>query len=96
MANTEDDFPISLTTLFIAMGLVTAALVAGIIYKKRYAVREMSVAEQRAIDRVCDTNCATLARSTAKRITNPKELETYARECVAECRQLQYSLILKP
>lgn len=95
MADAPDDFPISLRTLFVLMGLVTAALIAGIIYTKLYGPRRMSLAEQRAVDRVCDTNCASLARVTAARTKNPEELEAFARQCVADCRAQQYDLIEK-
>jgi hypothetical protein len=88
-----DDFPISLRTLFILMGLVTTALIAGVVYTKLYGQRHMSVAEQRAVDRVCDTNCASLARVAAERTPDPVALEAFARRCVADCQARQYAVI---
>jgi hypothetical protein len=79
----------SLRTLFLLMGLVTSAMVAGVIYTK--VLREpgeghVSMAEQRAIDRVCDIQCADQASALSKTAQTPDELEALARSCVADCR----------
>lgn len=79
----------SLRTLFILMGLVTSAMVAGVIYTKVLrdpADADVSLGEQRAIDRVCDVQCADKATALNKIASSPEHLEQLARACVADCR----------
>lgn len=89
----------SLRTLFLLMGLVTSAMVAGVIYTKVLrdpSDRHVSLAEQRAIDRVCDLQCADLAEVNAKRARSAAELEGIARTCVADCRVAQREKYQRP
>lgn len=79
----------SLRTLFILMGLVTSAMIAGVIYTKVLrdpADAHISLGEQRAIDRVCDIQCADQAGALDKVATSAEHLERLARRCVADCR----------
>ncbi|MCA9544313.1 MAG: hypothetical protein KC613_07980 [Myxococcales bacterium] len=91
--STATDEPISLRLLLTLMGLVTAGLIAGVIYTKLYGDRRMSVGEQRAIDRTCDNNCASIAEQTASELNDPEKLEAFARRCVVECRERMYKAV---
>ncbi len=91
---TPSDEPISLRLLFTLMGLVTAGLIAGVVYTKLYGERRMSVGEQRAIDRTCDNNCASIAEQTSARIKDPEALQRFARDCVQECQQRMYQAVV--
>lgn len=81
----------SLKTVFWLMGLVTSLMIAGVVYTKVLRDPVLTVGEQRALDRVCDTRCAGLAEETSKRITDPAALEAYARDCVQQCRARMYA-----
>lgn len=79
----------SLRTLFLLMGLVTSAMIAGLIYTKILRApddAQVSMAEQRAIDRVCDVQCSDRATELSKQARSPDELQSLARQCVAQCR----------
>lgn len=79
----------SLRTLFILMGLVTSAMIAGVIYTKVLrdpADAQVTLGEQRAIDRVCDVQCSDRAGALNKVATSAEQLEKLARTCVADCR----------
>ena len=92
--STATDEPISLKVLLTLMALVTVGLIAGVIYTKLYGERHMSVGEQRAIDRTCDNNCATIAEQTAAQLKDADKLEAFAKQCVAECRQRMYQAVV--
>ncbi|MEZ4468416.1 MAG: hypothetical protein R3F60_23980 [bacterium] len=79
----------SLRTLFLLMGLVTTAMIAGVIYTKVIrdpADRELTVGEQRSVDRICDIRCADIAPELAREAQGPADLEAHAKACVARCR----------
>lgn len=64
-------------------------MIAGVIYTKVLrdpADRELTVGEQRSVDRICDIRCADVAPDLAEHSTSPADLEARARECVARCR----------
>lgn len=81
----------SLRAVFWLMGLVTSLMIAGVIYTKVIREPVMTVGEMRALDRVCDTRCAGLAKSASERIADADDLERYARECVDQCRTRMYA-----
>lgn len=79
----------SLKLLFTLMGLVTAAMIAGVVYVKILtppAERPISVSEMRSIDRVCDTQCGMQIRAFADETDGAEALEVRVRQCIAECR----------
>ena len=79
----------SLRTLFLLMGLVTSAMVAGVIYAKVLRAPEdaqVSLGEQRAFDRVCDLQCSDRAPEFNAKAQSAEELQRLARACVAQCR----------
>lgn len=79
----------SLRLLFILMGLVTAGMIAAVVYTKIISPPEdrvLSVGESRSLDRVCNTHCAMKAEKLARETQSPEELEARARACVKECK----------
>ena len=79
----------SLRTLFLLMGFVTSAMIAGVIYAKILRAPEdatVSLGEQRAMDRVCDVQCSDRAPELSALATSPEDLQQRARACVAQCR----------
>ena len=80
------------------MGLVTSAMVAGVIYVKILRSPEnaqVSMAEQRAIDRVCDVQCSDRAPELSLKASSPEELQQLARTCVSTCRTTMHDRYLQ-
>ncbi len=75
----------SLRTLFLLMGLVSALMIAGVIYMKVLHPSHVSMAERRSIDRMCDTHCSMIAEDQAKLTSGDEELMRAARKCVSDC-----------
>lgn len=79
----------SLKLLFTLMGLVTAAMIGGVVYTKIITPpeeRPLTVGEMRSIDRVCDTHCGMRIRTYADETKDDAELEARIRTCLHECR----------
>jgi hypothetical protein len=88
--HSADDRDPSLRRLFMVMGVVTAALIAAVIYTKVIrppADRPINVAEMRSIDRVCDTRCGTLMRQMADETPDDASLKVRVKQCLADCRR---------
>lgn len=79
----------SLKLLFTLMGIVTAAMIGGVVYTKIItppAERPLTVGEMRSIDRVCDTHCGMRMRGYADEAADENELEARVKACLHECR----------
>lgn len=77
----------SLRLLFLLMGLVTAVMIAGVVYTKVISPSpELTVGEQRSVDRVCDTRCGSLADQIAAESEGPEDLQRRVRVCLEECK----------
>ncbi len=87
--HSADDRDPSLRRLFLVMGVVTALMIAAVIWTKVVsprADRPLSVGEMRSIDRVCDTHCATQMRSMADTTESDDALRVRVEQCLEGCR----------
>lgn len=79
----------SLKLLFTLMGLVTAAMIAAVVYTKIItppSERPLTVGEMRSVDRVCDTHCGTQIRTFADETADSAALEVRIKECLHACK----------
>lgn len=79
----------SLRLLFFLMGLVTTAMIVGVIVTKvgtDPTKRPLTVGEMRSIERVCDNRCASLMAEYAKDQPDAPELRRRVTACMDECR----------
>ena len=83
----------SLRTLFILMGLVSTSMVAAVIYTKILHPSYITVAETRAIDRLCqrqsdDIMSHWIKKKQLKKIDTSSEQKFYQQihSCLAQCR----------
>ena len=78
----------SLRLLFTIMGIVSGGMVAAVIYTKAINPPKTghgSVAQRRAVDRLCYTRCNGQAQDLAAQTKDEYALEAMARACMTEC-----------
>lgn len=87
--HSADDRDPSLRRLFLVMGVVTALMIAAVVWTKvinRSSERALSVGEMRSIDRVCDTHCAMRMRAMADGTESDEALRAMVEQCLDGCR----------
>ncbi|MFN3201698.1 MAG: hypothetical protein ACE366_25060 [Bradymonadia bacterium] len=80
----------SLRMLFTLMGVVSGLMVGAVIYTKVInppKTGRSNIAQRRAVDRLCYTQCNQKAKVHAKEASDEYQLEGMARICMSECIQ---------
>jgi len=78
---------LSLKQLFALMGAISALMVAALLYTKAYHPEHVSLAEVRAIDRLCQRSADDIMENlTRQGVTEERVFFRQIHECLAACR----------
>lgn len=75
----------SLRLLLILMGVVSALMVAAVVYRKVLSPGDLSVGERRSLERICELRCAGEAEAAAGTADSVDEVKAAARTCLDRC-----------